>query len=93
MGKSFLIKSFIRKALSNKSPENLVIMVPTRALINQFALDLMKELNETLNKFNYRVATNSNVTDFSDEMSKNYIFVLTPERLISYLSQKDNPSL
>ena len=93
MGKSFIIKSFIRKALSNKPPENIVIMVPTRALINQFALDLIKELNETLEKFNYKIATNSNVTDFSDEMSKNYIFVLTPERLISYLSQKDNPSL
>lgn len=93
MGKSFLIKSFIRKALSNKPPENLVIMVPTRALINQFALDLMKELNEALGKFNYKIVTNSNVTDFSNEMSKNYIFVLTPERLISYLSQKDNPSL
>ena len=93
MGKSFIIKSFIRKALSNKPPENLVIMVPTRALINQFALDLNKELEDTLKEFNYKIITNSNVTEFSEAISNNYIFVLTPERLISYLSQKDNPSL
>lgn len=93
MGKSFIIKSFIRKALSNKPPENIVIMVPTRALINQFALDLNKELKDILKEFNYKVITNSNVTEFSEAISNNYIFVLTPERLISYLSQKDNPSL
>lgn len=93
MGKSFIIKSFIRKALSNKPPENLVIMVPTRALINQFALDLNKELEDILKEFNYKIITNSNVTEFSEAISNKYIFVLTPERLISYLSQKDNPSL
>ena len=37
MGKSFIIKAFIRRIIDNKPPENLVIMVPTRALINQFA--------------------------------------------------------
>ena len=93
MGKSFIIKSFIKKALSNKPPENLVIMVPTRALINQFALDLNKELEDILKEFNYKIITNSNVTEFSEAISNNYIFVLTPERLISYLSQKNNPSL
>ena len=93
MGKSFIIKSFIRKAISNKPPENIVIVVPTRALINQFAIDLMDELKEALDEFKYKVITNSNVTELSDYIANNYIFVLTPERLISYLSQKNNPSL
>lgn len=93
MGKSFIIKSFIRKAISNKPPQNIVIMVPTRALINQFAIDLINELKEALDEFKYKVITNSNVTEFSESIANNYIFVLTPERLISYLFQKNNPNL
>lgn len=92
MGKSFIIKAFIRKALSNSPPENIVIMVPTRALINQFSIDLNKELKDVLEHYKYKVVTNSNVAEANVE-PHHYILVLTPERLISYLSQKDNPSI
>jgi superfamily II DNA/RNA helicase len=91
MGKSFIIKSFIRKVVGNKPPENIVIMVPTRALINQFSIDLNKELNEVLDHYNYSVVTNSNVSELP-LTERHYIFVLTPERLLSYLSQKNNPA-
>lgn len=91
MGKSFIIKSFIRKVVGNKPPENVVIMVPTRALINQFSIDLNKELKVILEHYNYAVATNSNVAELPAEHKQHYIFVLTPERLLSYLSQKKNP--
>lgn len=92
MGKSFIIKSFIRKVVGNKPPENIVIMVPTRALINQFSIDLNKELKVILEHYNYSVATNSNVDELPSNTQQRYIFVLTPERLLSYLSQKKNPS-
>lgn len=92
MGKSFIIKSFIRKVVGNKPPENIVIMVPTRALINQFSIDLNKELNEVLDHYNYSVVTNSNVSELP-LTERHYIFVLTPERLLSYLSQKNNPAI
>lgn len=92
MGKSFIIKSFIRKVVGNKPPENIVIMVPTRALINQFSIDLNTELKNVLEHYNYTVITNSNVSELSSS-DKHYIFVLTPERLLSYLSQKDNPAI
>lgn len=91
MGKSFIIKSFIRKVVGNKPPENIVIMVPTRALINQFSIDLNRELKEVLEHYNYTVITNSNVSELLSTEQR-YIFVLTPERLLSYLSQKENPS-
>ena len=91
MGKSFIIKSFIRKVVGNKPPENIVIMVPTRALINQFSIDLNKELKTILEHYNYTVVTNSNVPESLSESQQRYIFVLTPERLLSYLSQKSNP--
>lgn len=92
MGKSFIIKSFIRKVVGNKPPENIVIMVPTRALINQFSLDLNKELKDVLEHYNYTVITNSNVSELPST-EQHYIFVLTPERLLSYLSQKKNPNI
>lgn len=92
MGKSFMIKSFIRKVVGNKPPENIVIMVPTRALINQFSMDLNKELKVILEHYSYTVITNSNASELPTT-EHNYIFVLTPERLLSYLSQKNNPPI
>lgn len=93
MGKSFLIKSFIKKVIKNSPPENIVIIVPSRALINQFSIDLKSELSELLDFYKYKVFINSNVSDILTEEKFNYIFVLTPERLISYLSQDDNPPI
>lgn len=91
MGKSFIIKAFIRKVVQNKPPENLVVLVPTRALISQFALELKRDLGILLEQYKYRVATNSNISEFSTEEAFNYILVLTPERLISYISQENPP--
>lgn len=91
MGKSFIITAFIRKVIQNKPPENLVVLVPTRALINQFALELKQDLETLLEQYKYRIATNSNISEFSSGENINYILVLTPERLISYISQENPP--
>ena len=93
MGKSFMIKAFIKKIMKNSPPENLVLIVPTRALINQFTIDLKDELSDLAELYNYRIITNSNVTDLISDTPHNYIFVLTPERFISYLSQTENPPI
>ncbi|WP_121967249.1 DEAD/DEAH box helicase [Myroides sp. N17-2] len=93
MGKSFIIKSFIRKVIRNTPPENIVIIVPTRALINQFFSELKTDLEKQLNLFKYKVFINSNISDIVTEEKFNYIFILTPERLLSYLSQEDNPPI
>ncbi|MDW3197486.1 MAG: DEAD/DEAH box helicase [Cytophagales bacterium] len=93
MGKSFIIKIFIKEALNNKPKENMVIMVPTRALINQFIIELRNEIGSEIEKNNYRLFSNSNVEELSDKIASNYILILTPERLISYLSQKENPEI
>lgn len=91
MGKSFIIKAFIRKVIQNKPPENLVVLVPTRALINQFALELKKDLGVLLEQYKYKIATNSNISEFTTEEYINYILILTPERMISYISQENPP--
>lgn len=91
MGKSFIIKAFIRKIMQNKAPKNFVVLVPTRALISQFTVELKQELGTLLEECQYRIATNSNISEFFMEESINYILVLTPERLISYISQENPP--
>lgn len=93
MGKSFIIKAFIKKVMRNSPPENLVIIVPTRALINQFTIDLKDEIRELSEQYKYRILTNSNINDFVGDEPYNYILILTPERLISYISQENNPSI
>lgn len=93
MGKSFIIKAFISKIMQNTPPENMVIVVPSRALINQFAIEIHKELGQQLQRFNYKVFTNSNVSELVLEANVKLILVLTPERLLSYLSQNENPPI
>lgn len=93
MGKSFIIKSFIKKVIKNSPPENIVIIVPTRALINQFFSDLRTELEEQLELYRYKIFINSNVSENLTKERFNYIFILTPERLLSYLSEDQNPSI
>jgi len=93
MGKSFIIKSFLKIIMKNNPPENIVIVVPTRALINQFSIDLKRELKELLEYYKYKILVNSNISNIQTIETYNYIFVLTPERLISYLSQSDNPPI
>lgn len=93
MGKSFIIKAFIRKIIHNRSSENLAIIVPTRALISQFTLEIKRELGEQLENNKYKVVTNSNISELIIESNTNLILVLTPERLISYLSQEENPAI
>ena len=93
MGKSFIIKAFINRIIQNTPPENIVIVVPSRALINQFAIEINQELGEQLKRDNYRIFTNSNVSELIIDSNVHLILVLTPERLISYLSQNDNPAI
>lgn len=93
MGKSFIIKAFIRQIIHNRPPENLVIIVPTRALISQVTLEIKRDLGLQLENNKYKVVTNSNISELIIESNTNLILVLTPERLISYLSQEENPAI
>lgn len=93
MGKSFIIKAFISRIIQNSPPENLAIIVPTRALISQFTIEIKKDLGAQLERNKYRVVTNSNISELILESNANLILVLTPERLISFLAQSENPTI
>ncbi len=92
MGKSFILKSFLYKVMQNNPPENIIIMVPTRALISQFFIDIKSELQDMIELKNYKILTNSNIVQ-NEEIEHKYILVLTPERILSYISSLDNPPI
>jgi len=93
MGKSFMIKRHIYELLNTRGEGHFAIIVPTRALINQFSVELRKDLKKILKQKKYEVITNSNISEMGLIKDKKYIFVLTPERLMSYLSKDENPEL
>jgi len=91
MGKSFIIKALIREMILDLPKENIVIIVPTKALINQFVYDLNNELGQELKGNRYKIF--SNYDDSTILPNTNYIFVLTPERLLSLLAEDNRPEL
>ncbi|MGG3640026.1 DEAD/DEAH box helicase [Bacillus gobiensis] len=88
-GKSFIIESFIKYLIKERNAsDNIVILVPTRALINQVKNKLKKEISVS----KYKILSHPTVPLLYKNKGNKYIFVFTPERLISYLSN-DNPAI
>ncbi len=91
LGKSFILNSFIRFLIEvQKANENIVILVPTRALINQTLLQLKKEFS---NIKEYRILSHPTVPESFRSEENRYIFIFTPERLVAYLSDPKNPKI
>ncbi|MCC8439519.1 DEAD/DEAH box helicase [Leuconostoc pseudomesenteroides] len=87
-GKSFLFSEFVNWIIKEKnSSENIVFLVPTRALITQVKEDIEFNIKDN----NYKIVTNSDIPALFKD--KRFIFVLTPERLLSYFANKNNPTI
>lgn len=81
MGKSFIMRTFIREQIVNNLTYNYCILVPTKALINEVSSEIIQELNTKLKDFNYRVVTSAGALVLDKDERPHLIFVLTPERL------------
>lgn len=91
LGKPFIIKAFIRHLISeNNGTDNIVLLVPTRALITQAANQIKKEF---VDQKHYKTLTHPTIPSALKNESNRFIFVFTPERLISYLSEPNNPKI
>lgn len=86
LGKSFLMRTFIKDRVRNGHKENFAILVPTKALINELRSRFINDLEGELERKNYRVV--SSAGDIVLEGEHNFIFVLTPERLLYLLINK-----
>ena len=89
MGKSFLMRVFIKERIMSDEKSNFAILIPTRALINEVKSEIIDSLTTTLEEKNYRVVTSSGALVLETE--HNYIFVVTPERMLYILI--DHPNL
>ena len=89
MGKSFVMRSFLKEHILDGRNENFVIVVPTKALINEMSSKIIEDLTDELEKKNYRIVTSAGA--MSLQQAHNFIFILTPERLLYLLL--DKPSL
>ena len=85
MGKSFIMRMFIRQQILSGKRYNFAIIVPTKALINEIKIKITKDdLGELLHQKNYHVVTAAGdaVLDNWKAKDQNYIFVVTPERML-----------
>lgn len=86
MGKSFVMRIFIKEHIINGGQNNFAIVVPTKALINEVSSRIIADLKELLSEKNYRVVTAGGSVSLQQE--HNFVLVLTPERLLYLLLEK-----
>lgn len=88
MGKSYIMRMFIKEQIQNNKKCNFAIVVPTKALINEIRSKITKEdLGNLLHEKNYHVVTavgDEALANWRDKQ-RNYIFVMTPERMLYLL--------
>lgn len=85
MGKSFIMRMFLKKKVMDGENFNFALLVPTKALINEVSNKIITDLKDWLAKKNYRVLTAAGSLNLEQNKNHNYIFVLTPERLLYLL--------
>lgn len=88
MGKSFVMRMFIKERITNGFADNYVIVVPTKALINEVSTKIIDDLKSLLPKYNYRIITSGGALSLQQE--HNFVLVLTPERLLYLLLERQN---
>ncbi len=89
-GKSFIFEAFTKYIITeHNKTDNIAFIVPTKALINQVG----SRLKEIVDEFNYRVITTPVIPKVFLDQDNKYVFVFTPERLISYFMEKNNPKI
>jgi superfamily II DNA/RNA helicase len=89
MGKSFIMRMFIKKQVMDGAKQNFALIVPTKALINEVFDKITKvDLKDLLGKHNYTVIKSGG--DLALKGNHNFIFVLTPERLLYLLIEHKN---
>jgi len=86
MGKSFVMRMFIKQRILSGHKENFAIVVPTKALINEVSSKIIEDLKDQLATNDYRVVTAAGA--LSLQQKHNFILVLTPERLLYLMLDK-----
>lgn len=91
MGKTFVIRMFIKQRILSSHKENFAIVVPTKALINEVSSKIIEDLKGDLATNDYRVVTAAGA--LSLQQKHNFILVLTPERLLYLMLDRPDFSI
>jgi hypothetical protein len=83
MGKSFVVRMFIKQEVFSNAKRNFALIVPTKALINEVSSEIINDLKNLLEEKNYRVVTSAN--SISVGQKHHFIYVMTPERMLFLL--------
>ncbi|HFI0647488.1 DEAD/DEAH box helicase [Streptococcus suis] len=87
-GKSFLFSEFVNWIIEEKNgSENIAFLVPTRALITQ----VIEDIRKTIHNEEYKIVGNPDIPALFRH--NKFIFVFTPERLVSYFAESNNPNI
>lgn len=91
MGKSFIMRMFIKAQILAGARKNFALIVPTKALINEVRSEIIKkDLQDLLDEKQYHVVSSANDMALETHSDHNFIFVLTPERLLYLLNDKSD---
>lgn len=82
LGKSFVMRAFLKFKVAGDYKSNFAIVVPTKALINEMKNNVVEnDLKELLETNHYRVVSSINEEFVDKDNDSNFIFIVTPERL------------
>lgn len=89
MGKSFIMRMFIKEQILAGKKKNYAMIVPTKALINEVRSEIIRnDLENLLDENQYHVVSSANDMALETHPYHNFVFVLTPERLLYLLNDK-----
>ena len=93
MGKSLIMRMFIKDKILSGFKGNFAILVPTKALISEISSNIIQnDLKEELANQKYKVVTSGNSLFFKED-NTNYIMIMTPERMLYTLISYPNISI
>lgn len=88
MGKSFIMRMFIKEQILAGKKKNYALIVPTKALINEVRSEIIRnDLENLLDENQYHVVSSANDMALETHPDHNFFF-LTPERLLYLLNDK-----
>lgn len=89
MGKSFVMRMFIKAQILEGAAMNFALIVPTKALINEVRSEIIQnDLPGILEQKHYHVVSSASDMALEIHPDHNFILVMTPERLLYLLGDK-----
>ena len=88
LGKSYLMRLMMKERIQKGEKLNFALLVPTKALINEVTEKLTDELAELLQVHDYRIVNSAGALSLKDK-THNFIFVVTPERMLYIMSDPE----